>query len=148
MAYLYSRSFFAYFDEKKCRWDKETHSCDDYAADFDVTLSDSETDADDSETDADDKGDSENDTSVADETSSDVTTTTNTVETQTIVANTDLTIEPTTKPAYQNLECDSLDETWICSSGSRNHSLCIKFCTVGLDFHVFISCDSPIFFNR
>ena len=39
----------------------------------------------------------------------------------------------TEKPFYQNLECEPLDKTWMCSSGSKNHSLCIKFCTVGLD---------------
>ena len=39
----------------------------------------------------------------------------------------------TEKPFYQNLECEPLDKTWMCSSGSKNHSLCIKFCTKGLD---------------
>ena len=41
------------------------------------------------------------------------------------------TTDTTEKPFYQNLECEPLDETWMCSSGSKNHSLCIKFCTVG-----------------
>ena len=47
--------------------------------------------------------------------------------------NTNPTIDTSTKPVYQNLECEPLDETWMCSSGPKNHSLCIKFCTVGLD---------------
>ena len=38
-----------------------------------------------------------------------------------------------TNDSHQNLECEPLDETWKCSSGSKNHSLCIKFCTIGLD---------------
>ena len=47
----------------------------------------------------------------------------------------------TEKPFYQNLECEPLDETWMCSSGSKNHSLCIKFCSIGLDLsHDHITC--------
>ena len=34
----------------------------------------------------------------------------------------------------QNLQCETLDETWMCSSGPKNHSRCIKFCAEGLDF--------------
>ena len=41
-----------------------------------------------------------------------------------------------TSSFQQNLECEPLDETWLCSSGSTNHSLCIKFCTVGQDFYM------------
>ena len=37
----------------------------------------------------------------------------------------------TTSSFYQDLECEPLDGSWMCSSGSKNHSLCIKFCTVG-----------------
>ena len=48
-------------------------------------------------------------------------------------AETDVTDVITEKPFYQNLECEPLDETWMCSSGSKNHSLCIKFCSIGLD---------------
>ena len=35
------------------------------------------------------------------------------------------------KPFYQTLECEPLDDSWMCSSGSKNHSLCIKFCSIG-----------------
>ena len=53
-----------------------------------------------------------------------------TIDAQTTESNTDLTNETTQS---QNLQCEPLDETWMCSSGSRNLSLCVKFCTVGLD---------------
>ena len=95
---LYFRSFFAYFDEKKCRWETEKDSCDDYATDS----------------------------------SDGVTDVTTTLDTDTTDATTDPIVE-TTKPMHQNLKCEPLDETWKCSSGSKNHSLCIKFCTIGLD---------------
>ena len=39
-----------------------------------------------------------------------------------------------TTDSDQNLQCETLDEAWMCSSGSKNHSHCIKFCTAGLDF--------------
>ena len=53
----------------------------------------------------------------------------------------DVTDVTTEKPFYQNLECEPLDETWMCSSGSKNHSLCIKFCSIGLDLsHDHITC--------
>ena len=51
--------------------------------------------------------------------------------------NIDVTDVTTEKPFYQNLECEPLDETWMCSSGSKNHSLCIKFCTIGSDLSNF-----------
>ena len=126
---LYFRSFFAYFDETKCRWDEENNSCYDY-----VAFSDSS----DSGTDSSEEDQSDSDTSVVDETSSAVTSDVTEVDevtdvTNTIHTNTDLTIDSTMKPLYQNSQCEPLDESWICSSGSRNHSLCIKFCTVGLD---------------
>ena len=40
-----------------------------------------------------------------------------------------------TTDSDQNLQCETLDEAWMCSSGSKNHSHCIKFCTAGLDFY-------------
>ena len=77
---------------------------------------------------------SDTDTSVVDETSSgDVTDVTDTIDAHTTDESTDPIIDATQKPLYQNLECEPLGETWMCSSGSKNHSLCIKFCTVGLD---------------
>ena len=81
---------------------------------------------------------------MVDDNSSDVTSDVHEVDkvtdvTNTLQTNTDLTIDSTVKPLYQNSQCEPLDESWICSSGSRNHSLCIKFCTVGLDLsHVYI----------
>ena len=133
--YLYFRSFFAYFDETKCRWDQENNSCDDFVA-F----------SSDSGTDSGEQDQSDSDTSVVDNNSSDVTSDVTEVDevtdvTNTLQTNTDLTIDSTMKPSYQNSQCEPLDESWICSSGSRNHSLCIKFCTVGLDLsHVNIMC--------
>ena len=71
------------------------------------------------------------DTSVVSEISSDdVTDVTDTIDAPTIQSNTDQTNETTQS---QNLQCEPLDERWMCSSGSRNLSLCVKFCTVGLD---------------
>ena len=134
------RAFFAYFDEKRCRWETENDSCDDYVTDSDVTFS-GDTD---SEIDSEDISDT--DTNAIDETSSDdvtdVTDITDADNTDTDAdtggetgtdAETDVTDVTTEKPFYQNLECEPLDETWMCSSGSKNHSLCIKFCTIGLD---------------
>ena len=134
------RAFFAYFDETRCRWETENDSCDDYVTDSDVTFS-GDTD---SEIDSEDISDT--DTNAIDETSSDdvtdVTDITDADNTDTDAdtggetgtdAETDVTDVTTEKPFYQNLECEPLDETWMCSSGSKNHSLCIKFCTIGLD---------------
>ena len=74
------------------------------------------------------------DTETGDEDSSgDVTDVVDTIDADTTDGNTNPTIDTSTKPVYQNLECEPLDETWMCSSGPKNHSLCIKFCTVGLD---------------
>ena len=126
MVNLQFRSFFAYFDENKCRWETEQDSCDDYVTDSDVTSSDDTDSEISSDIDGEDASDTE--TSVVDETSSsDVTDETDTIDAHTTDENTDQ------KPLYQNLECEPLDGTWMCSSGSKNHSLCIKFCTVGLD---------------
>ena len=69
------------------------------------------------------------DTTDADTTDTDADTDTN----DDTGAETEVTDVTTEKPFYQNLECEPLDETWMCSSGSKNHSLCIKFCTIGLD---------------
>ena len=129
MVHLKFRSFFAYFDETKCRWETEKDSCDDHV-ESDEELSDDT----DSSIDPDVDGEDASDTSVVDETSSgDVTDVTDTIDENTADENTEPTIDTTPKPVYQNLECEPLDETWMCSSGSKNHSLCIKFCTVGLD---------------
>ena len=73
---------------------------------------------------------SDADTSVVDETSSgDVTDVTDTIDANTTDSDADQNSDTTTKP----FECKPLDGTWMCSSGSKNHSLCIKFCTAGLD---------------
>ena len=142
------RAFFAYFDERKCRWITENDSCDDYVTDSDVTFSgdtDSETDLEiDSDTNVEDAPDT--DTNGVDETSSsdglDMTDSSNADNSATETdedtnadtdVNSDVTDVTTEKPFYQNLECEPLDETWMCSSGPKNHSLCIKFCTIGLD---------------
>ena len=145
---LYFRAFFAYFDQTRCRWETEKDSCDDYVTDTDVTFSgdtDSETDSG-TDSDADVEDSLDTDTNEVDETSSgDATDVTDTLDNDitgpdadAIIdadthAETDVTNETTEKPFYQNLECEPLDETWMCSSGSKNHSLCIKFCTVGMD---------------
>ena len=94
---LLLRSFFAYFDENKCRWEAEQDPCED------------------SDTGADSSGDG--------------TDVTDTIDANTTDSDTDQNSDTTTKP----FECDPLDGTWMCSSGSKNHSLCIKFCTAGLD---------------
>ena len=132
MVNLQFRSFFAYFDENKCRWETEQDTCDDYATDSNVTSSDDTDSGISSDTDGEDASDT--DTSVVDESSSgDVTDVTDTIDAHTTDENTDPTIDATQKPLDLNLECEPLGETWMCSSGSKNHSLCIKFCTVGLD---------------
>ena len=88
--------------------------------------------SDDTESEIDSDTDAENasdiDTSMIGEiTSDDVADVTDNIDAQ---SNTDLTNEII---LAQNLQCEPLDETWMCSSGSRNLSLCVKFCTVGLD---------------
>ena len=127
------RSIFAYFDEKRCRWETEKNSCDDDVTDTDEILSD-ETE---SEIDFEDGGDaSDIDTSVDGEiTSNDVADVTDSIDAHT-TQSTDLTNETTLS---QNLQCEPLDETWMCSSGSRNLSLCVKFCTLGLDLSPVLS---------
>ena len=126
------RAFFSYFDQNQCRWETEQDNCDDYVTDSNVTFS-GDTDPDilddiDTDTNADTDADNTTDNAVTDNVTAspdtndgepDVTTTPNE------------TTDTTEKPFYQNLECEPLDETWMCSSGSKNHSLCIKFCTVG-----------------
>ena len=123
-----------YFDETKCRWETENDSCDDDVTDSETT--DSETNN--SQTGSEDISDT--DTNAIDETTSDdvtdVTDTTDADANDTDAdtdAETEVTDVTTEKPFYQNLECEPLDETWMCSSGSKNHSLCIKFCSIGLD---------------
>ena len=131
------RSVFAYFDEKRCRWETEKNSCDDDVADTDGTLSDDTDSGIDSEGDGEDASDT--DTSVAGEISSDDTTdAADTIDADTTESNTDLADDTTLS---QNLQCEPLDETWMCSSGSRNLSLCVKFCTVGLDSSHVLSCN-------
>ena len=133
-------ALFAYFDETKCRWETEKDSCDDYFTDLDVTFSSNNN----SETHVEDSSDT--DTNKVDETSSsndmDITDTIDADSTaketyEYTHADTDpdsgVTNVTTVKPFYQNLECEPLDKTWMCSSGSKNNSLCIKFCTKGLD---------------
>ena len=136
------RALFSYFDATKCRWETEKDSCDDYVTDSDVTFS-GDTDSDtDSDTNVEDSPNT--DTNVIDETSNDdVTHVIDTSDDDTSVTDTDMdtnndvTDVTTEKPFYQNLECEPLDETWMCSSGSKNHSLCIKFCTIGSDLSNF-----------
>ena len=81
---------------------------------------------------------------MVDETSNDdITHVIDTSDDHTSVTDTDVDTDidvadvTTEKPFYQNLECEPLDETWMCSSGSKNHSLCIKFCTIGSDLSNF-----------
>ena len=89
------------------------------------------------DSDGDGEDTSDTDTSVVGESSSDdATDAADTIDAQTTESNTDLTNETTQS---QNLQCEPLDETWMCSSGSRNLSLCVKFCTVGLDFSYVLS---------
>ena len=81
-----------------------------------------------SEIDSDGEDGSDIDTSVDGEiTSDDVADVTDNIDAQ---SNTDLTNEII---LAQNLQCEPLDETWMCSSGSRNLSFCVKLCTPGLD---------------
>ena len=91
--------------------------------------------SDDSESEIDSDSDGENasdiDTSMIGEiTSDDVADVTDTIDDHTTQSNTDLTNEII---LAQNLQCEPLDETWMCSSGSRNLSFCVKLCTPGLD---------------
>ena len=146
------RAFFAYFDETRCRWETEQDSCDDYVTDSEVTFS-GDTDSDTgtnsdsdigSDTGSDSDGNSgahtddidstDNGTNVDDESSNDDATNDDSIDSTDSNDTTDATEAPditTEKPFYQNLECEPLDDTWMCSSGSKNHSLCIKFCTIG-----------------
>ena len=156
---LIFRAFFSYFDENQCRWETEQDSCDDYVTDVtdsDVTFSgdsDSEVDSvvdsgalDDIDTDTDndtidnltDSIDSDNgepdivtESPDIDDDKPEVTESTDSGEPEVTTTPND-----TTSSSYQDLECEPLDETWLCSSGSKNHSLCIKFCTVGQDFYM------------
>ena len=149
------RALFSYFDDTKCRWETEKDSCDDYVTDSNViftgetnsdtdSVTDSVTDSDNdsdnnSDTDSDTESDTDfphNDTNVVDEISNDdVTHATTDGDTPVMDTDVDTEMDPTEvtteKPFYQNLECEPLDESWMCSSGSKNHSLCIKFCTIG-----------------
>ena len=126
---LICRYIFAYFDEKRCRWLTEKNSCDDDVIETDEILSDdieSEIDSD-----ADGENASDIDTSVVGEIASDdVADLTDTIDDHTTQSSTDLTTEII---LAQNLQCEPLDETWMCSSGSRNLSFCVKLCTLGLD---------------
>ena len=123
------RSVFAYFDEKKCRWLTEKNSCDDDVIDTDEILSDDTESEMDSDTDGEDASDIG--TSVVGEiTSDDVADVTDNIDNHTTQSSTDLTNEII---LTQNLQCEPLDETWMCSSGSRNLSFCVKLCTLGLD---------------
>ena len=133
-------ALFAYFDETKCRWETEKDSCDDYVTDSDVTFSsdnNSETHVEDSfdtDTNKVDGTSSSNDMDITDTINADYTAKETNEDTH---ADTDpdsgVTNVTTMKPFYQNLGCEPLDKTWMCSSGSKNHSLCIKFCTKGLN---------------
>ena len=125
------RALFAYFDETKCRWESEKDSCDDYVIDSDVTFfgdNNSETHVEDS---------IDTDTNKVDEiSSSDEIDTADTIDADNTANETNEDTHADTdpeEPFYQNLECEPLDKAWMCSSGSKNHSLCIKFCTKGLD---------------
>ena len=70
----------------------------------------------------------------ADATVQDVITTESVSTDATTTDVTSTVISTTEIPHYKNQECEPLDDTWMCSSGSKNHSLCIKFCTEGSDF--------------
>ena len=67
----------------------------------------------------------------------DVTDTLDTTNMETIATDSDLASMTIQTPVYQNSECEPLDNTWTCSSGSKNLSLCIKFCTIGFDLRYF-----------
>ena len=89
------------------------------------------------DSDADREDDSNTDTSVVGEISSDdVTEMTDTIDAHTTESSTDLADDTTLS---QNLQCEPLDATWMCSSGFRNLSLCVKFCTLGLDLSPVLS---------
>ena len=129
--FLNFRAFFAYFDESKCRWVEEENFCEENIADYNATVS--------SESDSFPNSASGSDnvsvyTTDAIDVSSidDVTDTSDTINIEPTSYN-NPTIMTTEIPLYQNLECEPLDDTWICSSGSKNLSLCIKFCTIGFD---------------
>ena len=80
-----------------------------------------------SEIDSDGEDGSDIDTSVDGEiTSDDVADVTDTIDDHATQTSTEIILA-------QNLECEPLDETWMCSSGSRNLSFCVKLCTLGLD---------------
>ena len=130
--FLNFRAFFAYFDESKCRWVEEENFCEENIADYDATVS--------SESDSfpNSASGSENvsvyNTDVIDVSSiGDVTDTSDTINNEPMEQYNHPTITTTKIPLYQNLECEPLDDAWICSSGSKNLSLCIKFCTIGFD---------------
>ena len=132
------RGFFSYFDETKCQWKTEEDLCDDLVTDTDDTDSGQDTDSDtDSDTESDniDTNDTGTDTNdddsdaINDDNVSNDDTTDSTDSNDPGPDTTDVPETTTEKPYYQTLECEPLDETWMCSSGSRNHSLCIKFCT-------------------
>ena len=67
----------------------------------------------------------------------DVTDTLDIINVETIETDSDMASMTTQTPVYQNSECEPLDDTWTCSSGSKNLSLCIKFCTIGFDLRYF-----------
>ena len=123
------RAFFAYFDEKKCRWVEEENICEENVADYNATVSgETNSYADSGESVSDNNTDTLDVSSIVD-----VTDAVNTSNMETVQQNSDPAIITTQIPLYQNLECESLDDTWICSSGSKHLSLCIKFCTIGID---------------
>ena len=54
---------------------------------------------------------------------------------------TDVTTE---KPFYQNLECEPLDKTWMCSSGSKNILFVSNSAQKAWIRHIILSCDPVI----
>ena len=102
----------SYFDGTKCRWVTETDSCDDAV-----------TDSNDDDNDGNDDTETDSDTIDGDTNSNDSNGADSNDESNNTSGNT----------SYQNLVCEPLDGSWMCSSGSKNHSLCIKFCSIDLD---------------
>ena len=126
--HIYFRAFFSYFDENRCRWEREKDVCDDSFVDSDVTISDG--------TDLDTSPDGIDNTGANTTEASSNTDAEQEVSDPAVGNDADLTDSPndtTEKPVDQHHQCEPLDDNWTCSSGSKQQSLCFKSCTVGED---------------
>ena len=126
--HIYFRAFFSYFDENRCRWEREKDVCDDSLADQDVTISDG--------TDLDTSSDGINDTDA------NTTEASSNIDAEQELSDpsngndaglTDFPNDTTEKPLEQLHQCEPVDDNWSCSNGSKQQSLCFKNCTVGQD---------------